>query len=537
MVLGVVFLVITALAILIFAHSRMSRQQYLRIHHDEIVDKADMLALNGIYLAVEQIKSDSNVRCQLMEELRQKQFFDLNDITPNDARSFAAPVTAELLAASFDRLLATLEPLKPKCSFEVEFRNVSATRKRELPPPDRAPTEEELLRAGLDRCEKLGLLVIKCTIDYADNIKRFASVGRQFRLVSMIPGVYSRFTYFSPRTPGEDAYNVVKANYAGIYDSNTPVRRLVLINGTGTFDLERDRPPRRGSALPSDEGRLKDYYKTMLRDSGWVYAGRVPNANPDGVVPVELNIPAGYDPACNANDLTDDVFAKYPKILDDKNALGGNIYVALNILNRRGNALVPENLAFLEPAEEAQALQRGLSLKRRHVGVYSTAHTAGMNWSKGRSDGRPEPLTESDCRTSWLMPMGTRQFLSPTLMVGPVFARFLAFTWFEYRTNPTQDPPAAEGAITIEPRRVADDALGLTESFAPGELHVPTPVLAMASFSDVLADAAYAHELLPLYGNYPYPRTGGYPLGVPFNLLTETIVRPFVGAAATAPTT
>ncbi len=508
-VLPAVFLVLIMLGALIFAYHSFSRSQAFRLHHGEISESAGALSLSGARFLANVLQAGSReIRSSFRNDV--SRLFGLGADLPETV-SIDSGSSGSLRKVRDEFQRSFLDPLpldvRPVCEeMRATFREVSPLH----PTLVSEATLRRILQSGRDGVEKKGRIELSCSIRFprgfarsSRGIARKASIVREFRIVSMIPGPYARFTLFAPYTPHEDAFNVVSSDIRGVYSAQSP-RRLILINGPDPLDT---------SLSPSEMQKRNDPSLQLARN-GWVFLGPPGDrtATTERNRPVFLKVPSGYDPPGDQSLVTTDPFHSYPNWRDPKsdqgleNALGGNIYLSwpANI----GGTLVPAANDF-----DCPGLRSSFQAKSLHFGWFSTAHSPGI-WFKPVPDSTggalPAPLESGDCLSSWIMPFGTRQFISRTLVFGKVLADFLRYVQIISRAGDFQ------GVLTW-------DRFSNREAFDPG--NSPKFVYKSNSFGP----QSYASLLTPPYWNAYLsllPTRGNFPVqkmlaGIPFNLLFD----------------
>jgi len=396
-VLGVVILSAMVLAIFLFSYNTMVRRQNIRAHHEKIGEVAGMLALAGANLLAEQIQAAGdtfidNAAASL------KNTADTAPFVAPDPTGLLAKVTADYHA--YLQAIDELEP-RPICRrMEVSFDDMAQIN------PDTTPQQ---MQDGRDPVEKTGYLNITCAVEY-QGLARKARVRRQFRIVSMVPGPFARFTLFVPYTPSYTSYNGLGVVYNGKVDPgythpfppsgihlNAPLK---IINGTDSISA--------GSPATNAD----------LQNRGWIFLGPSHDTSLPGQV--LLRIPSGY-----------------------ANAAGGNFMFSKAIVNAAGKlVLPPENI--VDPA--AFAIPTTIGIPVAIHGIYQGFFTAEENTPGVIT---PAPVAAKgfwslpnpgDSAASWLLPFGENDEPSRTLMVGPVLAGFLKFFMLKEPSLSSADP-------------------------------------------------------------------------------------------------
>ncbi|RCK79017.1 MAG: hypothetical protein OZSIB_0359 [Candidatus Ozemobacter sibiricus] len=403
MVLGIILLSLMMLAVFVFSYQSMVRQQNLRAHREQIGAVAETLAVSGLNLIADHLNADP-------EPILMAGAPTL--LTPGTPSTVAlAPAQCEALRAELDDYFQKLTffAVKPQCTeVSVVFTDI-------LPlTPD---TTAAQFQGGRDPAEKSGEAVLTCTVSY-QSLKRRAEVRRQFRVVSMVPGPFARFTLFVPTTPNYFSYNALGVNFDGTVDSTYippgttvgPFAPLTLFHGSETAPLD----PGFTARPPTTD---------LLR--GWVFLG--PSRDPVATGPVLLRIPSGYNSAAGGHFL----FSKPVVVPPSPMAV-----------------VAPENITDpthfqLPPAAPpgVQAMLGGVyqGFFTKDPGLANpAAGAAGWNlWPDLLTGAAWTPADRFLCASSWLFPFGDKNNVSRTLMVGPVLAGFLKFYYLK------EHPPSA----------------------------------------------------------------------------------------------
>ncbi len=506
MILGIVVLVSILLSVFIFSYNSMVRQQNIRAHHEMITEVAGILALTGLQLFAEQIKSQLNTLIQtaapmLLSSIPTTNQFILPENHPT-CRKMAQDFN--LLLSQLDYLIdySTIPPKGPKClKMEILFEQI-----QQIAPS----TDADQFQAGRDPVEKVGEITISCTVEY-NGVKQRAMIKRQFRVVSMVPGAFSRFTLFVPYTPWAHSFNSMGMNYNGTIDGGythpypAPTGRkftnpLKVINGTHSFTI----------GDPPDD--LKD-----LRNRGWIFLG--PSHDP-GTGPVVLKLPSGYD-----------------------NTTGGHFLFALppglsgNPIKRE--VVPPEQIEdpahFDLPGTTGVAsfmmggIFQGFFTRDPGLGIADESKgVAGWNLWTGVTSTPPRPFPDDRwlSASSWLYIFGDRFNPSRTLVIGPVLAGFLKLYFLKDNMSPTPawkvtirgvpEPSYNPSAQVPDVKATPAQSPLLKDLFK--EPPVPDPKAGYTSFTKVMP-----LNTVPNPGNLP-PQAG-----VAFNCLFDFMRYPGIG--------
>lgn len=499
-ILGVVILSAMVLAIFLFSYNTMVRRQNIRAHHEKIGEVAGMLALAGANLLAEQIQTAGDTFIDAAAASL-KTSADTAPLVAPDPTGLLAKVTADYHA--YLQTMTELEP-RPICRrMEVSFDEMEQIN------PDTTPQQ---LQDGRDPVEKMGYLNITCAVEY-QGLARKARVRRQFRIVSMVPGPFARFTLFVPYTPSYTSYNGLGVVYNGKLDPGythpfpPPGLRLdaplKVFNGTDSMAA--------GSPVTHAD----------LEHRGWIFLGPSHDTSIPGQV--LLRLPSGYN-----------------------NAAGGNFLISKAITNAAGKlVLPPENI--LDPAAFALPTTTGVSAAIH--GIYQGFFTAEENTpgvitpgpvaSKGYWS-LPNP---GDSAATWLMPFGENDEPSRTLVVGPVLAGLLKF----YMLKDTTVPPTDTAYWSVCIRRKLDTSPDATLVYdKTAQVNTPDSVSpAVPAYQDVFraspSDPAGKEGLTNLSRVSPFSFLPGPTCaGVAFNALfdfmnyTSAYPNPLSGSAALA---
>lgn len=451
-ILGVVVFTSLILAVFIFSYNRMVRQQNRMAHREQLGEVAGRLSLNGVNMLAEYINSGIGID-PLIRSVAPVLFTNdpipANRLIPGLIVTGAGTTVFDKVLNDYNVYLEQLDHLKgvlgesPVCTeMGISFEAVE-----QISPG----TSDEQRQAGRDPVEKSGEAVLMCNVSYA-GLKRIAKIRRQFKLISMVPGVYSRFSLFVPYTPNVESFNSVGTKYNGDIDTGYehPIpfplkyQPLRIFNGTDSYIT----------------GEVPDA-KRDLANRGWIFLG--PSRETVGVDgPVLLKVPSGYN---NSSSLVTP-------------AAGGHFLFSRPVEKPNPSpppvkflVIPPEILLPGSPPDFSfdnlpifQAIIGGL-----YQGFYTLdpekangdlgAGSAGL-WSGLTTDATNRYL----CASSWLMPFGDKDRPSRTLVVGNVLAGFLKFYFIKDATN---DPPLYSGKITTR-RRLSSDP-GTAAVYSPAD--------------------------------------------------------------------
>jgi hypothetical protein len=560
MVLFVAIMVLLLLAVFVFSYNYLARRQYDRMHHEEISEITALLATNGArFLACQMENANSTLGNQLFLELLPLYIhqavpeLNLASGTPAATGAFCAQV-----AGKFQTLLDSYhyvyqdslgrfsggQETHPQC----EIMGVAFRKARSILPfkmrdyaklnqtllhemlgaplrfADETQYQTKMLASGRDGLEKWGELTISCGV-YFRGVSRVVTLRKQFRTLSLTPGPYARFTLFSPYTSHEEAFNTVGTTVSGDYsplpNGEPSPRRLILINGTDTFDTSAP-----SGALPAHLTKPTEF----LPRRGWVFLGPPGDPlDPLRTGNVNLRLPAGFNPSGVAPSLNP--FHGY--LSQIQNGVGGQIYLTWPKMGLDNPArVVPTPREVTGPAFKPDKTKNPPdTLVSQLVGLYTdggrgpTMPALNLWHQPDPSDAnRMVAITTEDCFSSWLLPYGTRQYISRTLMVGQVHAIFAEYfqLWWDAHPNPPQanfgfikpflPQPTVPFSLTQDP---ASFLLWIGQSpvkpVTYGDFLQPTP-------GDPTGEGAL-RKISPKFGNFPGQNFGGIPFNLVFDLM------------------
>ncbi|PKL42409.1 MAG: hypothetical protein CVV41_14830 [Candidatus Riflebacteria bacterium HGW-Riflebacteria-1] len=402
--LGVVLLVALLMAVFIFSFNSIVRQRNIQAHHLMISETANYLAISGLRLLSDKIGSsfESTIKTSC-PELFTKTAAELGS---SINLSSSNPVCADV-SNDFQNFLNTFDELRepgimgdyPKClSMDITLENLQALT------PDTTP---EQFQAGRDPIEKCGQLLVKCTVEYR-GLRRQATMSRQFRVVSMIPGAFSRFSLFVKKTPYPDSYNALGVKFDGTVDTayvhppaggKTFTGPLQIFNGTNSVVID--------SAV-LERNAMTD--KEHLRSRGWVFLGPAGAAADEAVF---IKIPSGFGSAEGGHFM-----------------LGWPSVSAMPVL---APEIIEDATNF---ASDSDFAEHDYDLGAKYQGFYTWEEgnpfgAGGKNlWPNLTTGAAFVPADHLRSASTWLYPYGNQSNESRTLLVGPVLAGFLKFFFF-----------------------------------------------------------------------------------------------------------
>lgn len=397
MILGIVLLSLILLAAFVFTYHQVVTQSNRRAHHERIVEAINRVSYAGANLVAEYLSSGIDVTDFLRNY--SPELFSIN--IPPDKKipgpGAQNPRVRDLIA-DINVYVEQLDSFKqsalgfPRCTgLSIDFEQL------EQIIPANHPAQDQ----GRDPVEKRGEAVIMCTVE-CQGLIRSVEVRRQFRLVSMIPGAFCRFSLFAPYTPDRDSFNSVGVKYTGEIDPGYahPSPRpfsgvLKVFNGTDSFQ----------ATVPNSAQDLEN--------RGWIFLGpsHTPSSSQGEVL---LKIPAGYE-----------------------SEAGGHFLFARPL--ERDNPEPPPEKQLVVPEEKIE--DQGFNLQApgidsaKIVGKFVGFYTYSANKDKPSLNAAQVGLWKNlsspqDCTSSWVSIFGDCQAPSRTLVIGNVHAGFLKFFAF-----------------------------------------------------------------------------------------------------------
>lgn len=464
MALIIVIAVILVVVIFLSSYNFVARRESVRANHERLSETASILA----YSAGENIFHQLNSKPDFFKFVVTPEFLkslDCNDWkVPEDKIDVLINSINEYLSV-FPDILGGV----PKChDLKIFLSDIE---------PIAPSTTNDQFQAGRDPAERSGLIKILITIDYLEQ-RKTAELQRQFRVVSLIPGPFARFTLFVPFTPWFFGYNAIGNNLNGALDDSYthPVPGnerffgpLKLINGVGNSNEKVD----------------------AIRQRGWVFLGPSVEDGENG--PLVLQIPAGYA----------------------KN--GGNFHFARPVANAKGEPIVPPG--------EIQDLPGMFNLDANGVELGSSFSGFFTTSKSGKSAAEtgywPDlvGIPKWQCASTWLFPYGDKENPSRTLIFGPAMIGFLRYHFLKasnglWRIIIGNDPYVADKTVSRADFRV-DSAHPQYQS----EFSDPEKVLPL--FNDIFSGGESAYNKTKPMVFHP-----SYSLPVSFNLMFDFMEYP-----------
>ncbi len=399
------------MAVFIFSYNSIVRQQNIKSHHLATSETASYLAVSGLRLLTDSI--DSSSESILRKTCPQLFTQTAENIGDSITLSKSSPLCANA-RKEFQKFLDTLEELRepgilggfPVCvSMEITFADLTTLT------PD---TTVEQFQSGRDPVEKFGMLIARCTVEYR-GLKRQATMKRQFRIVSMIPGPFSRFSLFIKKTPYPDSYNALGIRFDGSIDTEykhppahnqTFTGPLLVFNSTDSITVDSNIAE-----------RDNDSDKNHLRSRGWIFIGPCGAEQDEAVF---LKIPSGFD-----------------------ERTGGHFMLGWPSPSKRP-VLAPEIIVDASNfASDSNFPGHTYAIGGNYQGYYTweegNPYGAGArNIWPGLSAGETfKPSDHLRSASTWLYPYGNRNRESRTLIIGHVLAGFLKFCFIEGHSSTT----------------------------------------------------------------------------------------------------
>lgn len=411
--LGVVLLVSILMAVFIFSFNSIVRQRNIQAHHLMISETANYLAISGLRLLSDKLgtsyETTLRTSCPDLFIKTAEEIGGSIDLTSSN------PICTSV-KSDFQNFLNTLDELEeltvlggyPVChEMQISLENIYSLT------PDTTAVQ---MQAGRDPVEKCGQIVIRCVVEYR-GLRRQATMAKQFRVVSMVPGAFCRFSLFVKKTPYPDSYNAMGIKFDGSVDTSyfhppaagkTLFAPLTIFNGTDTEPITSSISERTG---------VTD--KQHLRNRGWIFLGPSGSSADEAVF---LKIPSGF------NSLTGGHFM-----------LGWPSVSAMPVL---APEIISDNLNF---APDSDFSDHEYSLGAKYQGFYTWEDgnqygAGGKNLWPGLSAGASFiPSDHLRSASSWLYPFGNSNNESRTLVFGPVLAGFLKYFFIRGKNNVTGD--------------------------------------------------------------------------------------------------
>ncbi len=389
-VAGLVFLL---LGVFITSFHAMVRSQNLRAYHELLVRTADHLGQSGIALIARRVGSDLEPRLRAeVAGLFQANAPATVVVGPALAGQFQEDLNRYFAQLGELHYLDGLTPRTPECTgVEIRFRTIAPL----TPVPE--------IQVARDPVEKEGEVDIVCLVEYHGVVRR-AEGTFPFKLVSMVPGPYCRFTLFVPFTPWDHAYNAVGVRFNGVVDTTYqhPIPRRQTFGGP--LVLRNSPTPGLPSQSPDDAADL--------RTRGWVFLGPAPIAGRPRSGPVILKIPNGYDPQTGGQ-----FHFHLPPI---RTSAG---------MNDSPPEIIEDPKEFRTEGWEPYTLGAKLFGYFTHSQFGSLSHmgaAAFEMWPELWPEGvRWSSRWRFLCASTWLFPYGHQAHPSRTLIIGPVLGGLL----------------------------------------------------------------------------------------------------------------
>ncbi len=409
--LGIVLIVSLLLAVFIFSFNSIVRQRNIQAHHLMISETANNLAMSGLRLLSKELGDSYETTIKT----------SCPDLFTKTAEELGASINlssshpvCEKVRSDFQNFLNTLDELReptlaggyPACdSMEITLENISRLS------PD---TTDEQFQAGRDPVEKCGELVLRCVIEYR-GLRRQATMTKQFRVVSMVPGPLCRFSLFVKKTPYPDSYNSMGIKFDGSVDNTYAhppsgnkkyTAPLTIFNGTDSAVIT--------STIPE---RTDIHDKNHLRNRGWIFLGPSGAAADEAVF---IKIPSGFHPQTGGHFM-----------------LGWPSVSAMPVL---APEVIDDSVNF---APDSEFSGHNYSIGAKYQGFYTWEEgnpygAGGANIWPGLAAGATFVAADHlRSASTWLYPFGNESNESRTLVFGPALAGFLKFYFFRGKNTPS----------------------------------------------------------------------------------------------------
>ncbi len=489
--LGVVLLVCVLMGVFIFSFNSIVRQRNIQAHHLAISETANNLAISGLRLLSDKLgtsyETTIQASCPNLFTKTAEEIGSSIDITSSN------PI-CDSVKNDFQNFLNSLDELHdstngyPVChSMNIKIENINRLT------PDTTPDQ---LQAGRDPVEKCGQITVRCVVEFR-GLTRQATLTRQFRVVSMVPGAFSRFSLFVKKTPYPDSYNSMGIKFDGSVDTNyvhppasnkTFLGPLTVFNGTDTSPVNNDVTERTDTVD-----------KDHLRSRGWIFIGPSGSAADESVF---IKIPSGF------NNLT-----------------GGHFMMGWPSLSAMP-VLSPETINDTTNfAPESDFANHEYDLGAKFQGFYTWEDgnpfgAGGQNLWPGLAAGASfVPSDHIRSASTWLYPFGNRSRESRTLVIGPVLAGFLR-TFF-YRGKNTSTGNTYKGMWTgmseslFASKIAANHGIESFTGLYDGIIDPPIPA------TDFFINGYDSFAKLMPYNSLPNPSAAIPTNGVSFNLIFD----------------
>ena len=401
-ILGVVLLLSLIMAAFIFSYNSIVRSRNLKAHHYMISELVTSMAVSGVKMLSKKTSSSFETTIKLdCPELFYKQADQITQPLLLSSYSDFCNETREDFQKFLNQLDEFKEPGVLSGGFPIcEKMEITIDELTTLAPE----TNQQQFQKGRDPVEKCGMLKLTCVVNHY-GISRKASISQQFRIVSMVPAPFARFTLFVRKTPYPDSYNSMGVQFDGSIDStykHPPADNmsftgpLTILNGTDTEVIDPN-PPFKDQTI--DELNLKQ--------RGWIYLGA---SGPSRNAPVYLKIPNGF-----------------------ANHTGG-LFMFSPPTDNTLRLIAPAKIDFGTDFKKPENISsHDFYLGSKFHGYYTSEEDnpqgiGAKNLWPGLTTG---PLYQPSDRylsaSSWLYPFGNRTNSSRTLIIGPVLAGYLKY--------------------------------------------------------------------------------------------------------------
>ncbi len=433
-ILAVAFLAIIVLSLFIFSYNMVARHQNFEMHSGSISEVTCTLALNGVGFLADHFNENQD---EVRKILDSKGMYGTPGAFPNCDLFLENEGWLRDLKGEYNRNLGKWpEPERVPVCTQMDVRIIATGIFPIHSQPDRVS-----LQNGFDLVEKEGVIELSCTVRFC-NFSRKARALRHYKLVSMIPGPYCRFTLFSVSFRDPNGFNIVRQN---------PSEDLTAAGGAGFGQLVLFNSPAPDSShFPGTAEEMAQRQDVTLEStlslferSGWVYLGE--NRDPD-------ETPA---PAQNPREVEGSPILNIP--FGSGNFMLGPLSFRSSSSNPASSEQAPKprnrpfsyysaNYPFegiVENHLRSMTLQFSGICSEGEAGQtfadYSKQFSLYLKPASKEEPDRGAILAKEDCFSSWILPFGRLPKITPTLLFGHASARFLALILLRFTEEFAQE--------------------------------------------------------------------------------------------------
>lgn len=492
-ILGVVLLLCLVMAAFIFSYNSIVRSRTLQAHHYMASEVVSNLAVSGVKLLAGQVENS-------FEDIIKK---DCPELFEKSATQITQPIILSSFndfcketQQDFQRFLNEIVELQepglisgglPICErMEITIDQLSS-----LAPE----TSANQFQRGRDPVEKCGMINLTCVVKHM-GLSRRASISQQFRIVSMVPGPFARFSLFVRKTPYPDSYNAMGVDFDGNVDltykhppaGNISITApLLVLNSTDTETITSTTPFRDASTDASN-----------LRERGWIYLGA---SGPLADAPVYLKIPNGFAATTGGLFMFGWPSNSLPRLLAAASIDPATDFKKSEDISGQ-NFYLGSKLHGFYTCEEDNP--QGVGAKNMWPGL-----TTGTMY---------QPSDRFLSASSWLYPFGNLQQSSRTLMIGPVLAGYLKYFFIKGSDTSGNDYRGLFGSLSPESflKKQIEDSELLDYCYFWSGLLTP-PVFG----KDFFLNGYNSFKLLMPWNSLPDKNATSLVKGVAFNMIFD----------------